>query len=103
MLTAKVYLDPDAPRAIIEKVIVESKRGFVNNVGDVLQDNTIRRREKLQNIKFIFSFSDAEIITAYNTVAMNSNANKEKLKNIAKQVFPLLLKAVQIIRTELKK
>lgn len=103
MLQAKVYLDPDAPRAIIEKVIVQSNRGFINKVGDMLQDNTIKRREKLQNIKFILSFTDDEIIAAYNTVAMNANANREKLKNIGKQVFPLILKAVQIIREQIKK
>lgn len=103
MLQVKAYLDPDASRPVIEKLIAESNRGFVNKVGDLLEDNTIKRREKLKNMQFIFSFSDAEIIAAYNTVAMNANANKEKLQRIAKLVFPLVLKAVKIIREELKK
>lgn len=103
MFKQRLYLNPESTKEEIQEVIAQSNRGFVNKVGDLLQENTIKRREKLKNVQFILSFSEAEIITAYNIVAMHQNARWANVLEGSKKLFPLLLKAYKFVRENLLK
>lgn len=64
----------------IEAQLQKRGKGFVNRVGDLLDENDIRRRKKLENIQFIKTFETEDIVAAYNTVAMFKNEQLEKLR-----------------------
>lgn len=72
-------------------------------MGDLLEANTIKLREKLKNVQFILTFSENEIVTAYNIVAMHQNARWANVLEGSKKLFPMLLKAYSFVRENILK
>jgi hypothetical protein len=81
MLFKKIeLLEPTATIQEIEVAMHKRGKGFVNRLGDLLDDNDIRRRKKLENIQFIKTFDTEEIVANYNTVSLFKNEQVDKLR-----------------------
>lgn len=100
MLFKKIeLLEPTATIQEVEEQLHKRGKGFVNRLGDLLDDNDIRRRKKLDNIQFIKTFDTEEVIANYNTISLFKNEQIEKLRK-AVPVVKILFQIVSGIKSK---
>ncbi len=100
MLFKKIeLLEPTLTIEEVEVALHKRGKGFVNKLGDLMDENDIRRKEKVENILFIKKFETEDIVANFNTLAMFKNEKVEKLRK-AVPVVKILFQIVSGIKSK---